>query len=156
MKSRDYNMGSIIKLLILLTHDFSNLRINKLLYFIQGAFIIEYGETCFENKICAWQFGPSIPEVYDAIKNNNIDKLNDSNKPDINDNEKDKSLIEKVVKGFENKTSWELVDITYKQDPFVDAYDLEYNTEITPESMKNFYDNVEITPQNMKEFDRQY
>lgn len=140
MKSRDYNMGSIIKLLILLTHDFSNLRINKLLYFIQGAFIIEYGETCFENKIFAWQFGPVIPEVYDAIKKNYINKLDDPNKPDINDNKKDKSLIEKVVRGFENKTSWELVDITHRQAPWVDAYDSGYNKEITPESMKDFYE----------------
>ena len=140
MKSKNYSMVSILELLRSLTNDFSNLRINKLLYFIQGAFIIEYGETCFENKILAWQFGPVIPEVYSAIKNNNIDELEDLNKPNINNNAIDKSLVERVVKGFENKTSWELVDITHRQAPWVDAYDSGYNMEITPESMKDFYE----------------
>lgn len=42
----------------------TNLKLQKLLYYIW----IEYYKKCsgylFDNNICAWQFGPVVPEVY--------------------------------------------------------------------------------------------
>lgn len=46
----------------------SNLKLQKLLYYVQGYNIAVFGKPLFENDIQAWQYGPVVPEVYDAFK----------------------------------------------------------------------------------------
>ena len=36
----------------------------KLLYYVQAATLVEAGRKCFNSKIVAWQFGPAIPKAY--------------------------------------------------------------------------------------------
>ena len=45
-------------------HIVSNLKLQKLLYFVQAEFLICYRKPCFREKIVAWDFGPVVPEVY--------------------------------------------------------------------------------------------
>lgn len=45
-------------------YDISNLKLQKLLYFIQAYFLINKNETCFNETIEAWDFGPVIPKAY--------------------------------------------------------------------------------------------
>lgn len=42
----------------------SNLQLQKILYYIQVAFLQELHCLCFDDPIEAWQFGPVIREVY--------------------------------------------------------------------------------------------
>ena len=42
----------------------TNLRLQKLLYFIQLESYKVYGKQLFNNDIAAWQFGPVVPDVY--------------------------------------------------------------------------------------------
>lgn len=46
----------------------SNLKLQKMLYFVQAEFLVEKGEACFSEKIQAWNFGPVVPEVYQQYK----------------------------------------------------------------------------------------
>ena len=46
----------------------SNLKLQKLLYFIQAAFLVEKGHACFPDEIEAWDFGPVVPAVYYKYK----------------------------------------------------------------------------------------
>jgi uncharacterized phage-associated protein len=48
--------------------DITNMRINKLLYFIQVAGLREWPEGLIRNHFEAWQFGPVIRPVFDAFK----------------------------------------------------------------------------------------
>lgn len=41
----------------------SNLQLQKILYYIQKAYLMQ-GEPAFYEKIEAWQFGPVVPVVY--------------------------------------------------------------------------------------------
>lgn len=41
----------------------SNLQLQKILYFIQKAYLIQ-GKIAFADEIEAWQFGPVVPNVY--------------------------------------------------------------------------------------------
>ena len=45
-------------------HSVSNLQLQKLLYFMWIDYYKETGKTLFWDPICAWQFGPVVPEVY--------------------------------------------------------------------------------------------
>lgn len=42
----------------------SNLKLQKMLYFLWVEFYRQTGRTLFYDDICAWQFGPVVPEVY--------------------------------------------------------------------------------------------
>ncbi len=48
--------------------DITNLRINKLLFFIQVAALKEMPDGLIRNHFEAWQFGPVIRPVFDAFK----------------------------------------------------------------------------------------
>ena len=42
----------------------SNLKLQKILYFVQAFFLEAKNEECFREEIEAWDFGPVVPEVY--------------------------------------------------------------------------------------------
>ena len=42
----------------------SNLKLQKLLYFVQAQFLVFKGECCFADPITAWDFGPVVIPVY--------------------------------------------------------------------------------------------
>lgn len=91
----------------------SNLRLQKLLYFIQLKSYQENNKPLFYNDIAAWQFGPVVPDVYYQynvyagtpilLRYNGlvIDKAS-------------KNIIDKVITALKHKPIWELVDITHK------------------------------------------
>ena len=46
----------------------SNLKLQKLLYYVQGFHLASFGRALFEEDMIAWTYGPVVPEVYDAYK----------------------------------------------------------------------------------------
>lgn len=46
----------------------SNLKLQKILYYIQVAFLLKKNKECFKAVIIAGEFGPVIPEVYQKYK----------------------------------------------------------------------------------------
>lgn len=46
----------------------TNLKLNKLLYYAQGAYLARTGKTLFSNAIEAWQLGPVVADVYHRYK----------------------------------------------------------------------------------------
>lgn len=49
-------------------YPISNLKLQKLLYFIQAYFLTQLGRPCFAEDIEAWDFGPVVPEAYHQYK----------------------------------------------------------------------------------------
>ena len=41
----------------------SNLKLQKLLYYVQGFHLAVFGEPLFEEEIEAWMYGPVVPSV---------------------------------------------------------------------------------------------
>lgn len=46
----------------------TNLKLNKLLYFAQGAFLARTGTPLFSSDIQPWDLGPVVPDVYHRYK----------------------------------------------------------------------------------------
>ena len=42
----------------------NNLKLQKLLYYVQAAVLAKANHMCFDSKIIAWKFGPAVPEAY--------------------------------------------------------------------------------------------
>lgn len=46
----------------------SNLRLQKVLYFIQAEFMVSTNSECFNDRIEAWDLGPSFQQYIESIK----------------------------------------------------------------------------------------
>ncbi|MGP1412228.1 MAG: Panacea domain-containing protein [Peptoanaerobacter stomatis] len=135
----------------------SNLKLQKLLYFIQASFLVNNpDEPCFSDNIEAWDFGPVVPNVYREYKMfgaNHINhtseyvKIDDDNfwnseleYYDDNIIDKcDKKIIRDVLDAFSNYTASQLVEITHNQDPWVDTYEKYSNNIISNEKILKYF-----------------
>ena len=48
--------------------EMNNLKLQKLLYFINARFLVEENRSLFEENFEKWKFGPVIPSVYHEYK----------------------------------------------------------------------------------------
>lgn len=136
-------------------YGISNLKLQKLLYFVQAYFLIQTGHPCFKDKIEAWDFGPVVPVAYREFKGfagMDIPTLKSYIAFDENyiwntkhiefeenciDND-DKTLIDKIVDEFSNYSATDLVELTQHQTPWIDAI-LSQNNEITNKSIFEYF-----------------
>lgn len=139
-------------------YSISNLKLQKLLYFIQAYFLTssENKEPCFREHIEAWDFGPVVPDAYREYKqygSGAIPHIYSYFEFDANDiwnshriqyddsiicNE-DKNLINEVIDQFSNYTATDLVALTHDQSPWIDAYEPHMNNIITNDAIRKYF-----------------
>lgn len=112
----------------------SNLQLQKILYFIQTAFLLETGKGIISGEFSRWQYGPVLQEVYSAYKDNGaalIDNLavsitkNDSGGYSIGEisptddsslvSQEAFKLLEEVTDNLLKQDPWELVELSHQQ-----------------------------------------
>lgn len=137
-------------------YGISNLKLQKVLYFIQAYFLITNGAHCFAEEIEAWDFGPVVPEAYQEYKQYgsgdiptiesyilfNKNNIWDSKRIKFNDNsitDRDKKIIDKVVDKFSDYSATDLVAITHRQLPWIDYYVEGKHNVIPCEAIKKFF-----------------
>lgn len=136
-------------------YGISNLKLQKVLYFVQAYFLIQTGHPCFKDKIEAWNFGPVVPKAYCEYKQYGcgdipttksfimIDKDNiwNSKRVEFDDiiiSDDDKSLIDKVVDKFSEYSATDLVELSQHQTPWIDAISSQ-NNEIKNDSIFEYF-----------------
>ena len=127
----------------------SNLKLQKLLYFIQAAFLVEKGTPCFYDEIEAWDFGPVIPVVYDKYEmygGTNIPCIKNNNDEDLFTiiSQQDKDIIGTIIVFCAKFTASMLVTITQKQTPWIDAYSPHLRNIIKRDSIKEYFETNKI------------
>lgn len=119
-------------------YSLSNLKLQKILYFVQAYFIKFLGRPCFKEEIEAWDFGPVVPEAYHEYKHFGGGEI-------IGDGEKDSlttedgTLVRAIVNVLAKFSATELVSITHKQDPWIRNYVPRANNPISNEDLKEYF-----------------
>lgn len=118
----------------------SNLKLQKILYFVQAEFLVATGHVCFAEEIEAWDFGPVVPVVYHRYK-----VYGSASIPyfltgaicriPADDIEIMDGIIDECAKYSASK----LVEITHNQTPWKKAY-RSFDKIITPESIKDYFE----------------
>lgn len=140
-------------------YEISNLKLQKLLYFVQACFLCfsQDKKPCFPEQIEAWDFGPVVPQAYHEYKQYGsghippVDSYLSLKTGDIweiervpyHDNiiaEKDKEMIERVVDQFASFSATDLVTLTHHQAPWKQAYQPHANQVIRNEAIKEYFD----------------
>lgn len=117
----------------------SNLKLQKILYFVQAEFLVAIGDVCFKDEIVAWDFGPVVPCVYHRYKvygSASIPCLYDYDQYRISN--ADLQIMNGIIDECARLSASQLVDITHSQTPWQDAY-RSFNKIITPESIRRYF-----------------
>lgn len=124
----------------------SNLKLQKLMYFVQAEFLVSTPKNtpCFKDRIEAWDFGPVVPNVYHQYKLFGSAiipaKMNDVLVPYYeNIAFEDQLLIDSIVDDASKYTASQLVQITHNQAPWKNAYRRGYNNVITNRSILDYF-----------------
>lgn len=139
-------------------YNLSNLKLQKILYFIQAYYLCktEEKEPCFFEEIEAWTFGPVVPIAYHEYKqfgSTNIPKVTTYIKvneadfwkskvltyDDVVIKDGDKEIIQKLVDKFVKYSTTTLVNITHHQTPWVEAYIPGQNNIITLDAIRGYF-----------------
>lgn len=111
----------------------SNLKLQKLLYFIQGKFYEEQGTPLFSDDFVARKVGPIVPEVYYEYSVYGGTTLVNTYETNIKD--PDKTLIDTIINKYIDVPVWKLIEMTHgKRTPWVLAYE-EGKEKIIPKSL---------------------
>lgn len=119
----------------------SNLRLQKLLYFVQAQFLVYGPGACFSEEIEAWDFGPIVLDVYYKYalcgsghipyptKRTNFEAIASA----------DKEMIVSILELAANYSTSALVQIIHQQKPWRDAYNRWFDRTISHSSLKSFF-----------------
>jgi len=92
----------------------SNLQLQKILYYLQAAFLQEKNRALFSDDIEAWQFGPVVRSVYRKYCGYGAAAIREDEEPHCEITPEDRSLIDKIVDEKRRIKSWVLVNMTHE------------------------------------------
>ena len=121
-------------------YSLSDLKLQKLLYYVQAEFLVNTDKPCFSEEIEAWDFGPVVPEVYylyNIYGSTNIPDVSDGVKGRIS--QSDQLRIEDIVDRCADYSAAQLTEITHQQEPWIKAYAPYQRNVITKKSIKIFF-----------------
>lgn len=104
----------------------SNLKLQKLLYYAQAWYLVNFKMPLFGDSIEAWDFGPVIPDVYHKYKRFGCNPIKYRDKMGKEENEFSKEQLEFLVEfcdvyiGIPAHT---LVSISHNEKPWIEGYE---------------------------------
>ena len=102
----------------------SNLKLQKLLYYSQGAHLALFGKRLFPEEIQAWEHGPVVPLVYRAYA-----EVGDQGIPVDYDfdgtvlEESERGVIEEVYEIYGQFSAWKLREMTMGELPWMESFE---------------------------------
>ena len=117
----------------------SNLRLQKLLYFVQAKFVMDSHGTspCFYEKMEAWGFGPVVREVYYEYRYYGGAMIPPERNFSTTIAPRDQSMLDEILNDCAQFSTSALVHITHSQTPWQEAR--RYNKEITTAAIYNYF-----------------
>lgn len=122
----------------------TNLKLQKIVFFAQAASLALNNVTLFNDRIEAWQYGPVIPNIYDKYKNCKNNVIPKPIGKPKNIDHKTEELLETIWEFFGGYSAFQLVKITHRQQPWIEAYNdgQGAHSEMSTEKIRLFYQNV--------------
>ena len=119
-----YNAIDIAKKIICKTDvehgdTLSNLKLQKLLYYMQGFHLAFFDEPFFNESIEAWTYGPVVPVVFQEFKKYKKDSINPDNYHDdlvLTDDEQ--QMFDMVYSEYNRYSAVALMNMTYTEGPW--------------------------------------
>lgn len=134
--------AAVIKLYAIEKQSITNLKLQKVLFYIQAKSFLMRGEPIFQDDIEAWRHGPVVRDVYNAfypfiafpLDENDI--IVKQNLPELDGTSF--YIVYSTVKETIPYSAWGLVDKTKKTRVWKDSYERNKYNIISKESIKKY------------------
>jgi len=118
----------------------TNLKLQKLLYYAQAWYLVNFKKKLFEEPIQAWQYGPVVESVYKKYcKYGNSPITEKINPNHLNLSLDQKDYLTDYCFNFFRYSATELVTMTHREDPWINAYAKGKGSIISTCEMQEFY-----------------
>ena len=119
----------------------SNLKLQKMLYYLQGFFIAVFDKKLFKEPIVAWQYGPVVVDAYHHFKTfENGAILLKGGEKKIKLSEKEYALFKAVMEEYGQFSAIKLMNMTHEEPPWKQTYsEKSPGKEITYERLKKYF-----------------
>lgn len=141
-----YKAMDVARMVIALTDEehgdlITNLKLQKLLFYLQGFWLAEYGEPLFAERVEAWAYGPVVPEIYHAFKRYGRDPFNieKEGKPIDFATDERRDFFLNVYDTFSSYSASALMRMTHEEAPWKAAWSCGKGTEITQAAMQRHF-----------------
>lgn len=126
--------------------ELTQMKVMKLLYYVQGTSLAVLNRRLFSQDIVAWKYGPAVVEVHDKYKGKKgiVGNITEKDLEDYNLLTKDKNtgpILEAVYEAFGNTSAYDLMKQTHKESPWKET---EQSSVITDKSLKKFFSKIVI------------
>lgn len=122
----------------------TNLKLQKLLYYVQGYHLAFFDSPLFEDKIESWMYGPVVPSVYEHFKSFGSNGLHsaDINSTTESFNPNSLDLIFQVYEMFKSFSAIGLMEKTHQEEPWAQALPHDRGTEIHIDNLKKYFKKI--------------
>lgn len=114
----------------------SNLKLQKMLYYMQGFHLAFFGTPLFEEEIKAWQYGPVVPSVYEEYKRYESKAIDLPEGPIIQLTEEEEAVFDNVYDEYNQFSAVALMKMTHEESPWRST---EISQVIDKEKIKEFF-----------------
>lgn len=127
----------------------TNLKLQEILFFLQGYWLNKYDRALFDGKFAKWQYGPVEEEIYQIFKSQGSTPINFLStqakvengiiklyRKEINLSQEYTEELKSVVIKINQKASWELYGLTHKHSSW-SSYKDDINREIASDYTNN-------------------
>jgi uncharacterized phage-associated protein len=118
----------------------SNLKLQKMLYYLQGFFIAAFDKKLFEEPIVAWQYGPVVEVAYHHFKTFEKGAIRlEGNEKMVNFSDKEYNLFKAVMEEYGQFSAIKLMEMTHEEPPWKETFEECPGKEITYERLKEYF-----------------
>lgn len=101
----------------------SNLKLQKLLYYVKGFFKAAYNKDIFENPIEAWQYGPVVREAYfhfNKFGNRSIELTDETEI--ITFPKEEEEFFKNILEEYGQFSAIKLMNMTHEEAPWKETF----------------------------------
>ena len=96
----------------------TNLKLQKVLYYVQGYSLKVFGKPAFQEEIYCWPYGPVVPTSYYEYNRSGAHQLEPTGAGDVYLEPYQKTIFERVLNACMPIPSSVLVDMTHAEHPW--------------------------------------
>jgi uncharacterized phage-associated protein len=118
----------------------SNLKLQKLLYYIQGFNIAVFNKPLFEDDFEAWQYGPVVKDAYFHFKSFGASSITLKDEDIVAKLDEDQEeLFTEVLSEYGQFSAGKLMTMTHQESPWINTINKNPQTLISKELLRTYF-----------------
>lgn len=118
----------------------SNLKLQKMLYYMQGFFIAVFDKKLFDNEIEAWQYGPVVRDMYNHFKDFGAGAISLKGNEEIIELPKEENeLFLEVMNEYGQFSAIKLMNMTHEELPWKKVFNENPQGVISYDLLKEYF-----------------